>query len=118
MVARFGTFDEDFFDFAGIGVLPIVTKTYAGLYFIDVLAAGAGRAEGVPLDFALVDDDIKGFGFGQHGHCGGRGVDAPLRLGGRHALHTVNATFVLECAVNIGACDGTNDFFESAGGTF
>ena len=82
------------------------------------MSARSGRTEGVPLDFALVDDDIKGFGFRQHGYCGGRGVDAPLCLGGGHTLHAVNAAFVLECAVDIGARDGTNDFLETADRSF
>jgi hypothetical protein len=35
--------------------------------------------------------DLDLVGLGQHGHRRGRGVDAPLRLGRRHALHAVDA---------------------------
>ena len=43
-----------------------------------------------------VDDHLDLLGLGQHGHGGGRGVDAPGRLGHRHPLHPVHARLVLE----------------------
>jgi hypothetical protein len=49
--------------------------------------------------------DVDLVGFGQHGHGGRAGVDAPLALGDRHALHAMHARFVLELAVGALALD-------------
>ena len=43
---------------------------------------------------SIVDLDL--LGLGQHEHAGGRGVDAPLGLGGRDPLHAVHAALVLQ----------------------
>ena len=42
--------------------------------------------------------DVDLLGLRQHRHGDGRGVDAPLRLGRRHALHAVHAALVLEAS--------------------
>ena len=52
---------------------------------------GPRRAEDVDAEILVLDLDVDLLGLGQHGDGGGRGVDAPLRLGGRHALHAVHA---------------------------
>ena len=114
LVARFRTFDEDFLDHARVGIFPVVAQAHAGFHLIDVLSASATRTEGVPFNFALVDDHVEGFGLGQYSHGGCRGVHAALRFGGGHALHAVNATLVLECAIDVSARDGANDLLETA----
>ena len=63
---------------------------------VDVLAAGAGGTVTVDAQIALVDLDIDFLGFRQHGDGHGRGVDAALAFGGRHALHAVHAGFVFQ----------------------
>ena len=42
--------------------------------------------------------DVHLLGFRQHGHGHGRGVDAPLALGRRHALHAVHAALPAQAA--------------------
>ena len=51
---------------------------------------------------------------GQHRHGAGRGVDAALGFGGRHALHAVRAGFELQLAVDVVAFDPGDDFFIAA----
>jgi hypothetical protein len=59
---------------------------------VDVLAAGAAGAEGVDAQLGRVELHLLGLvGLGHHRHRAGAGVDAALRLGGRHALHAVAA---------------------------
>ena len=72
---------------------------------VDRLAARAGRAVDVDLEVVRVDVHVHLLGLGQHGDRGGRGVDAALRLGLRHALHAVRAALVLEDAVGALALD-------------
>ena len=49
------------------------------------------------LQVVRVDLDLFGLvDLGEDQHAGGRGVDAALRLGRRHALHAVHAALVLE----------------------
>ena len=48
LVASLCVFDEDFFVLACVGVYELVAQSYTRFYFIDVLAAGAAAAEGVP----------------------------------------------------------------------
>ena len=57
---------------------------------------GPGRAEHVDAQVVLVDLDLGLLGLGRDQHAGGRGVDAALRLGGRHPLHPVHAALPLE----------------------
>src|SRR6202008_3691307 len=60
------------------------------------LAARARRAEGIDTKVFGFDLDVDVFGLRQHGNGDGGRVDAPLLLGGWHALHAVYAAFVLE----------------------
>ncbi len=71
---------------------------HRGVGGVDRLAAGAGRAEDVDLEVVRVDlGSLPGSSTsGNTQHAGRRGVDAPLRLGRRHALHAVHAALVLE----------------------
>jgi hypothetical protein len=46
----------------------------------------------------LVDVDVDVLDLGQDRDGAGRGVDAALRLGVRHALHAVHARFELQAA--------------------
>ena len=73
---------------------------------VDRLAAGARRAVDVDLQVVGIDLDVDVLGLGQHGDRRGRGVDAALRLGDRHALHAVGAALVLEDRVGAVAVDG------------
>ena len=41
LVACLGTFDQYLLDDSGVGILPIITQTYAGLHFVDVLTSGS-----------------------------------------------------------------------------
>ena len=66
---------------------------------VDVLAAGAARAERVEPIVVGLEIDFDVFRLGQHGDRRGRGVDAALRFGLGHALHAVAAAFVLQLAV-------------------
>jgi len=76
---------------------------------VDALTAGPGGAEHVDAQIVRVDLDLDVLGLGQHEHAGGRGVDAALRLGGRHPLHAVHAALVLQprphCAVGLAGPD-------------
>ena len=61
-----------------------------------------------------VDLDVDFFGFGQHGHRRGRGVDPAAGFGGRHALDAVHAALVLQPAVDVLALDERDDFLDAA----
>ena len=52
-----------------------------------------------------VDLHVDLLGLGQHGDGDGRGVDAALRLGRRHALHAVDAALVLQPGEDAAALD-------------
>ena len=53
-------------------------------------------------------------GLRQHGDRGGGGVDAPLRLGGRHALHPVHAGLAPQQAVRVRAAHSDDRFLDAA----
>ncbi len=81
-----------------------------GVGLVDVLAAGARRAEGVDAQFGGIE--VRGFdfiGLGQDGHGARRGVDASLRFGGGHALHAMHAGLELEARECAGARDAADD---------
>ena len=63
---------------------------------VDALAAGPRRAVDVDLQILLVDLDIDLLRLRHHGDRGRRGVDATLRLGLGHALHSMGSGFDLK----------------------
>ena len=82
---------------------------------VDVLAAGAGRAERVDLQIGRIDFDVVDLvDFGQDRDRCGRGVDASLRFGFRHALHAVRAGLELEPRERALAFDARDDFLVAA----
>src|SRR5690606_25469319 len=85
------------------------------LGLVDVLAAGAGGTEGVDLEVGRVDldGDVAGV-LGDDRHGRGRGVDAALRFGFRHALHAVGARFELQLRIRAASLDAGDDFLEAA----
>src|SRR5690606_24554291 len=58
--------------------------------------AGTGRPVHVDPQVVVVDLDVDLLRLGHHQHAGGRGVDPPLGLGDRDALHPVHAALELE----------------------
>ena len=72
---------------------------------VDALAARAGGAVDVDPHVLLVHLDVDVLGLRQHRHRHRRGVDAPARLGGGHALHAVHAALELEPAPRAAALD-------------
>ena len=77
---------------------------------------GPLRAEDVDAQVLVLDPDVHLLGLRQHGHGGGRGVDAPLRLGDRHALHPVHARLAAQRAVGVVAADREDGLLEAARG--
>jgi hypothetical protein len=68
---------------------------------VDALPPGAARRRDADLQVAgLVDLHVDLVGLGQHGHGGRRGVDPPLGLGRRHALHPVDAALEAQRVVH------------------
>ena len=53
------------------------------------------------LEVLLVDLHVDVVGLGQDGDGRRRGVDAPLRLGRRHALHAVHAALEAQLRVDV-----------------
>ena len=85
-----------------------------GRGLVDVLAARAGRTEGVDAQVLRVDVEVKLLRLGQHGDCRGRGVDAALTFGFRDALHAVDAALELEPRIHLVARDAEHDFLVAA----
>jgi len=81
---------------------------------VDVLAARARRAIGIDAQIGVVDLDLDILGFRQNRDGGGGGVDAPLRLGLRHALNAVDAALELQPAEHALAGDRGDDFLVAA----
>ena len=63
-------------------------------------------AHGVDAQILVVDLDVDLLGLRQHRDGRGRGVDAALRLGLRHALHAVHAGLELQLGEGA-ACRGS-----------
>src|ERR1043165_606742 len=82
-----------------------VGHAHGGVGRVDRLAAGTRGAERVDAQIFLGDLDVDVLDLGQHGHGDRRGVDAPLRLRLRHALHAVHAGLELEARVDLVAFD-------------
>ena len=75
-------------------------------------------AHGVDLQIRFVDLDVDVLGFRQHGDRRGRGVDAALRFGVRHALHAMHAGFEFQLGEGAAAADFGDDFLVAAHGAF
>ena len=87
---------------------------HRGFGLVDMLAAGALRAHRVDLQVRLVDVDIDLLGFGQDRDGSRRGMDTPLRLGFRHALHPMHAEFEFQLREDAASRDLRDDFLEAA----
>ena len=86
-----------------------------GIGFVDVLAAGTRCAEGVDAQLRRIEHDFGDFvGLGHHRDGAGRGVDAALGFGDRHALHAMAAGFELEFGIRALADDAGDDFAVTA----
>ena len=92
-----------------------VRDAHRGIGLVDVLAAGAGRAEGIDAQFGRVQHDVRDLvGLGQHGDRARGSVDASLRFGRRHALHAMAAGFELELGVGALCRRSGDDFLVAA----
>ena len=118
LIAGLGTLDENFLLLARVGIGPHVAQTHTTVHLVHVLATGTAAAEGIPLDFALVDVHVKRLCLGQHSHAGCRGVYAALGFGDRHTLHAVHARFILQGAIDVVARDAEYHLLETAHGSF
>ena len=85
-----------------------------GIRRIHTLTARAGCAANGDFQFLRLDFHVHFLRFGQHGNGAGAGVNAALRLGGRHALNTMHAALIFEPLENIRAGDRKNNFLEPA----
>jgi hypothetical protein len=79
-----------------------------------VLPARAAGAHRVDAQVGRIDVELDLLGLGQHRHRRGRGVDAALRLGLRHALHAVAAGLEAQLAPRAFALDREHDLLEAA----
>src|SRR5215469_5192863 len=81
-----------------------------GIGLVDVLAARARGAVGIDAQIRRIDLDlIDLIELRENRHGARRGVDAPLRLGGGHALHTVRTGLELQPRERPLAGDATDD---------
>ena len=88
-----------------------VGDAHGRIGLVDVLAAGAGGAVGVDAQVRRVDlDFLDLLELRQDRHRDGRGVDAALRFGGRHALHAVRAGLEFQPREDAAADDAADDF--------
>src|SRR6185437_4554753 len=82
---------------------------------VDVLAAGTRGAKGIHFQVGRVDRNVVDLvQLRQHGHGGGGGVDAPLRLGDRYALHAVGARFEFQLRIGTSTFDAGHDLLVTA----
>ena len=79
-----------------------------------MLAAGAAGVENVLAIIVRLQIDFHVLRLGHDGHGGGRGVDAALGLGFRHALHAVAAALELQLAEDALAFEAQDDLLEAA----
>ena len=97
-----------------------VRDAYCRFCFIHMLPARPRGTININTQIFGADIGIHFFGFGHHRNRGGRGVNAPLRFCGGHALHTVCARFIFQMAIDLIASNKANNFFIPAaiGGRF
>ena len=102
LFAGFSILDEDFLFFACVGVNVLVTKTYTCFDLVHVLATGTAAAEGVPGDFALVDDHFDAVVNQRSDKDTGKGSHTlALCIVGRNTYQTVHTAFALEESVSL-----------------
>ena len=87
---------------------------HRGFGLVDVLAAGAARAQRVDSKIGIVDGDVDLLSLGQDGDGRRRGVDAAGRLRIGHALDAVHAGFVFQLGEGAAAADFGDDFLIAA----
>ena len=117
LIAGFGTLDEDFLLLTRVRVGPHVTQTHTTVHLVHVLATGTATAEGIPLDFTLIDVYVKRLGLRQYSHACSRCMYPTLGLGHRHALNAVHARLILQSAIDVIARDTEYHFLETAHST-
>ena len=81
---------------------------------VDVLAAGAARAQRVDPEIDVVDGSVDILRLGQHGDRRGRGVDAAGAFGVGYALDAMHAGFEFQFGEGAAAADFGDDFLEAA----
>ena len=82
---------------------------------VDVLAAGTRGAEGIDAQIRGIDlDGLDFLELGQDGDGARRGMNASLRLGGRHALHAMRAGLEFELRIRAAADDAADDLLVAA----
>ncbi|CEG10353.1 hypothetical protein BN961_03792 [Afipia felis] len=89
-----------------------------GFGLVDMLAARTLRAHCLDTQIAVLDVDVDVLGFRQHGHRGGRGVDAAGGFGIRHALDAMHAGFEFQFGKRAAALHFGDDFLVAAHGAF
>src|SRR5262249_43084962 len=92
----------------------LVPDADGALGLVDVLAARAASPHPLPFNILVLDFNLHVVRFGQHGHGGGRGVDAALLLGLGNALHAVAAALIPQVGEHIVAGDAEDLFLEAA----
>ena len=106
LVAGLGVLDKDFLFFAGVGVGVLIAQAHAGFHLIDVLAASAAGAEGIPRHEGRFDLHLDGVVDQRGDEYGGeRGHALSLGVVGRHAHQAVHSVLALEVAVGEVALD-------------
>src|SRR5271156_28190 len=85
---------------------------------VDVLAAGAAGTHRIDLQVRLVDLEVDLLRLRHHGDGRGGGVDAPLRLSRRHALHAGHAALELQLGESAAPDDFGDDFLVAASRAF
>src|SRR5271155_4794079 len=88
---------------------------HRGVGLVDVLTAGAGGTKRVDADVRRADCDVRDrIGLRQHRNRACGSVNASLRLGFRHPLHTMAARLELELRIDTLAGDARDDLLETA----
>ena len=82
---------------------------------VDRLPARTAGAEHVDAQILVLDLDVDLFGLGQHRDGRGRGMDAALRLGRRHALNAMHARLEFQPREHTLAGDIGDDLLVTAG---
>src|SRR5579859_896519 len=91
-----------------------VCDAYGRVSRIYRLAARTRRTERIDAQVLGFNLDVNVFGFWQDSYCYGRGVDAALLLGCRHALNAMHAAFILQSRVNAFAFYDGDNFLQPA----